>query len=150
MQFVLVSKGPHHLRYLATNIGEGGDFGTIQAEGLGDADVALEDAVVAGPLKSIVDAAYASQAEARRGLLDDGLANGDPDLTNVPLRAITTVQGKIVPAGEGDFAIGAWAVDANVVGGRAVVEVACDQTTAQESPIAAYVDIRFNHSLVRV
>ena len=103
MQFTLVAAGPHHVRYLAY---ANDVAGTIQFTGAGDADVALEDAVVAGPLKEIIGAAVFNAAEARRLGLDDGLLAGIPDISNGLGRAVTTVTKR-------DGAAGEWGVDAD-------------------------------------
>jgi hypothetical protein len=133
MQFTLVAQGPHHLRYLADVGAEAATTGTIQLSGAGDADVALEDAVVAGPLKQIISAQVNNAAEARRLVMDDGLGSGDPDITDGLGRAVTTVVGR---AGTR-----VWQCDANDDAGAIEINVVADGDSCQ-----AYVEILFRHS----
>lgn len=137
MQFTLVAAGPHHLRYLADANDEAGpDFGTIQLTGAGDADVAMADAVVAGPLKEIISAPVNNDVEARRLLMDDGLGSGDPDIADGLGRAVTTVLKRGGTTGE-------WAVDADNKGGGTEVEV---NVFSINVGCQAYVEILFRHS----
>lgn len=140
MYFTLVAAGPHHIRYLATADEQGPDGGTIQFSGAGDADVALYDAVVAGPLKEIIGSTVNLAAEASRLLMDDGLGMGDPDITDGLGRAVTTVIKRDGNPGE-------WAVDALPDGNghvRVVVLSAHDAPTSR-----AYVEILFRHSFTQ-
>lgn len=137
MQFTLVAAGPHHLRYLAdANAQAGPDFGTIQLSGAGDADVPMSEAVVAGPLKEIITAPVADAAQARRLMMDDGLGEGDPDITDGLGRAVSTV----VKRGG---TIGEWAIDADNLGAGTDVEI---NVFSDNVGCQAYVEILFRHS----
>lgn len=138
MQFTLIAQGPHHLRYLASADGSevGSDAGTIQLSGAGDADVALEDAVVAGPLKEIIGATVADQAQARRLAMDAGLGTGIPYITDGLGRAVSTV-------GHRGGVTSTWSIDADDDGAGGV-EINVGAATAGVSE--AYVEILFRHS----
>lgn len=141
MFFTLVASGPHHVRYLAgANDGGSPDIGNIQLSGLGDADVALEDAVVAGPLREIISATVTNKAEARRLAMDDGLGAGTPEIAGGLGRAVSTVMGREGVPGE-------WQIDADTDGAGGVKIVVSSEATAGEGEIpTAYVEILFRHS----
>jgi hypothetical protein len=135
--FELVSKGSNHLVYLASSGGTTAAFdtGTIQATGVGDADVALEDAAVpdpgaynAGQMKQIVDlATIVSDSMARRQLLDWGLSQVIGDgIVNVPGKRMRASITQVVLSGQ--EASKHWSIDASSDGTRGQYDVCCTAT----------------------
>lgn len=124
--FTLVSRGSNHLVYQAESSGStlGFDTGTIQPTGVGDADVAMEDAAVppaganynAGLIKQVIDQVnVTTQAIARRQLLDQGLAPVVGDgIFNVPGKRCRAWIVPTVPTG-GDV-LKNWSIDADTNG----------------------------------
>lgn len=136
--FTLVSQGPHHLTYRcnADTTTLAPNTGTIQYSGAGDADVALEDAVVAGLLKKIIEVPVASDAEALRLLADVGLGTGTPDLSNVDgHRARISIQGW----NDGTLDDIAWSFNVVNNAGHPEIEVYVQETIANDA--AAYLKI---------
>ena len=127
--FALVSQGSNHLVYLATSGGSSAalDTGTIQPTGLGDADVAMEDAVVppagapynAGLIKQVIDLTnITTQTRARKQLLDWGLLAVPPtvgeQILNVPGKRCRAYFIPVTP-GQGEV-LKSWSIDADTNG----------------------------------
>ena len=139
LQFTFLRAFPNLLIYDAQ--ADGGqspgvvESGTIQSTGAGDADVALEDAVVAGPLKEIIDAVITTQDQARNLLLSRG--GGDPVLSNVA-SAICMVIGTQVSSGQIP-----WGVDAQVNNGGPALLI----EGPSDDSVSAMVYIKFLHTI---
>lgn len=133
MQFTLVAAGPNHIRYAAVNNSTAQpNGGNIQLSGAGDADVAMEDAVVFGPLKDIISTIVTNQTEARLLVMDDGLGQSNNK------RAVTTVCART--------GRGTWTVDADDDGNDGVAIVVSNDGSGGDS---AYVEILYRHSLTQ-
>ena len=130
----LVEHTPHRLRYLCTALGPG-TVTTLPNTGGATPDLTTDCAPGVSPLRELVTADCASQAEARRLLMGEQ-STGAPNIAHVH-RAHCFITPRGTKA--------SWAVDVDSSGGKVVIKI---DPPASNGP-TAYLDILDQHTFVQ-